>query len=39
MAIMKIGIREIAPYIQLPPDFGIAASTIRYKENSVASEH
>ena len=39
MAIMKIGIREIAPYVQLPPDFGIAASTIRYKENSVASAH
>jgi len=36
MAIMKIGIREIAPYVQLSPDFGIAASTIRYKENSVA---
>jgi hypothetical protein len=35
MAIMKIGIKEIAPYIQLPPDFGIAASTIRYKETSV----
>jgi hypothetical protein len=37
MAIMKIGIKEIASYIQLPPDFGIAASTIRYKENSVTS--
>ena len=35
MAIMKIGIKEIAPYVQLSPDFGIAASTIRYKENSV----
>jgi uncharacterized damage-inducible protein DinB len=35
MAIMKIGIKEIASYIQLAPDFGIAASTIRYKENSV----
>lgn len=35
MAIMKIGIREIAPYITLAPDFGIAASTIRYKENPV----
>src|SRR5687768_8967468 len=34
MAIMKIGIKEIASYIQLAPDFGIAASTIRYKENS-----
>jgi hypothetical protein len=32
MAIMKIGVREIAGYINLPYDFGIAASTIRYKE-------
>ncbi len=32
MAIIKIGIREVANYISLPPDFGIAASTIRYKE-------
>lgn len=34
MAIMKIGIREIAPAISLPHDFGIAASTIRYRETS-----
>ncbi|HTF19572.1 MAG TPA: hypothetical protein VK658_15980 [Chryseolinea sp.] len=33
MAIMKIGVREIASYIALSPDFGIAASTIRYKES------
>lgn len=32
MAIIKIGIREIASYVTLAPDFGIAASTIRYKE-------
>lgn len=32
MAIMKIGIREIAPYVSLPSDFGVAASTVRYKE-------
>jgi hypothetical protein len=32
MAIMKIGIREVAAYITLPFDFGIAASTVRYKE-------
>jgi uncharacterized damage-inducible protein DinB len=32
MAIMKIGIKEVAPYIQLPFDFGVAASTIRHKE-------
>ena len=33
MAIMKIGIREVAPYIQLPADFGIAVSTLRYQES------
>lgn len=32
MAIMKIGVREIASYVILEPDFGIAASTIRHKE-------
>lgn len=32
MAIMKIGIREVAPYLKLPQNFGIAASTIRYNE-------
>lgn len=32
MAIMKIGIREVADYITLPADFGIAVSTLRYKE-------
>jgi hypothetical protein len=32
MAIMKIGIREVADYVTLPPDFGIAVSTIRHKQ-------
>jgi uncharacterized damage-inducible protein DinB len=32
MAIMKIGIRDVAPYVQLPYDFGIAVSTLRHKE-------
>ncbi|GCC51189.1 DinB family protein [Chryseotalea sanaruensis] len=32
MAIMKIGIKEVAHYITLPSDFGVAASTIRHKE-------
>lgn len=36
MAVMKIGIREVASYISLPTDFGVAASTIRYNESSVA---
>jgi hypothetical protein len=35
MAIIKIGVREVAPYVKLPFDFGIAASTIRYKETSI----
>ena len=39
MAIMKIGIREIATYIKLSPDFGIAASTIRYKDSKVSIPH
>jgi uncharacterized damage-inducible protein DinB len=37
MAIIKIGVREVAPYIDLPKDFGVAASTIRYQETSPAS--
>jgi hypothetical protein len=39
MAIMKIGIREIASYIKLAPDFGIAASTIRYKDSTISIHH
>jgi uncharacterized damage-inducible protein DinB len=39
MAIMKIGIREVANYIILPSDFGIAASTVRHKEKTVAAHH
>ena len=38
MAIIKIGIREIAQYIQLPANFGIAASTIRHQQQQVISE-
>jgi uncharacterized damage-inducible protein DinB len=37
MAIMKIGIREVADYITLPADFGIAVSTLRYKEGIMAA--
>jgi hypothetical protein len=33
MALIKIGVREAASYITLPAEFGIAASTIRYKES------
>lgn len=34
MAIMKIGIREVAPYVKIPSDFGVAASTVRYKQTT-----
>ncbi len=37
MAIMKIGIREVADYVVLPSDFGIAVSTIRYQESGVVT--
>lgn len=37
MAIMKIGIREVADYINIPADFGIAVSTIRYKESGMVT--
>lgn len=39
MAIMKIGIREVAPYISLPCDFGVAASTVRHREAAVSAHH
>jgi uncharacterized damage-inducible protein DinB len=32
MALMKVGIREIAPYVALPQNFGIAISTLRYAD-------
>lgn len=35
MAIMRIGIREIAPYVCLSPDFGIAASTVKHRTTDV----
>ncbi len=37
MAIMKIGIREVAPYVALPSDFGIAMSTVRHRESVEAA--
>lgn len=32
MAIMKIGVREVAPYVTLAAHFGVAVSTVRYNE-------
>src|SRR4051812_39915738 len=30
MALIKIGVREVAGYVALPPEFGIAVSTLRH---------
>jgi hypothetical protein len=38
MAIMKIGLREVAPYVTFPPDFGVAVSTVRHQEALAASQ-
>jgi uncharacterized damage-inducible protein DinB len=38
MAIIKIGVREVAPYVSLPHNFGVAASTIRYQETTPAPQ-
>ncbi len=38
MAIMKIGLREVAPYVTVPPDFGIAISTLRHQE-AITTSH
>jgi uncharacterized damage-inducible protein DinB len=38
MALMKIGIREVASYVDLKKEFGVAASTIRYQETKVLSQ-
>ena len=32
MALIKIGVREVAPHINLPPDFGVASSTLRHQQ-------
>lgn len=37
MALIKIGIRELAPYVELNKEFGVAASTIRYHEKEVVT--
>jgi hypothetical protein len=37
MALIKIGVREVADYVRLPKDFGIAVSTLRHNDNYVAA--
>jgi uncharacterized damage-inducible protein DinB len=38
MAMIKIGLRDVAPYVVIPPDFGVAVSTMRHKA-SLLAEH
>jgi hypothetical protein len=38
MALMKIGIKEVASYVDLKKGFGVAASTIRYQDTKVLSQ-
>ncbi len=37
MALIKIGVREVASYVKLPGDFGIAVSTLRHNDAYVAT--
>jgi len=37
MAIMKIGIKEVAPHVSVPVGFGIAVSTLRHQESLATS--
>jgi len=37
MALIKIGVREVAGYVRLPNDFGVAVSTLRHNDTYVAA--
>lgn len=38
MALIKIGVREVCPYVNLSPDFGVAVSTLRYKKHEAVAK-
>lgn len=33
MALIKVGLKEVCPGIQLPADFGVAVSTVKYQQS------
>ena len=37
MALMKIGLRELKPDLELPSDFGVASSTIKFRQSQQAN--
>jgi len=40
MAILKIGLAELTPYVTIPDGFGVAASTLRYRqENALETDN
>lgn len=39
MAIIKIGVKEIAGHVYLAKEFGVAVSTLRYQQQSFTSAH
>jgi len=39
MAIIKIGLREVAPQVILPFGFGVAVSTLRYRQENFEKAH
>ncbi|MEP2773305.1 MAG: hypothetical protein ABJH05_14230 [Fulvivirga sp.] len=37
MALIKIGLKEVAPYVEIPNHFGVAISTIKHKKAAAES--
>lgn len=37
MALMKIGLREVAPHVQIPADFGVSVSTLRHLDPAITN--
>lgn len=38
MAIIKIGIKDVAPYVEIPEGFGVANSTLKYAASTLVSK-
>lgn len=38
MALVKVGLRELCPHIEIPSGFGIAVSTIKYRQSQQSGE-
>ena len=36
MALIKIGLRELGNYVELPPHFGVASSTVRFQQGKAS---